>query len=120
MAAEKDAWEREDCRKNVMESDDADEDGDDENNFDYNWGHVHHGKCHGTHRGQRHEATGERVNGRSWVAGGIDMCKVERLCSRSACAVVAEDRMTVPDVGKAIVGQAAYSLPQSRLHKISK
>lgn len=109
MVEEKDAWEREECKKNVMVSDDADEGGDDECSFDYNWGHVHHGKCHGTHRGQRHEATVERVNGHSWVAGGIDKSKLERLCSRTACAVVAGDRMTVPDVvGKAIVGQAAY------------
>jgi len=65
MAAEKGAWEREECKTNVVVVDDADEGGDDENNSDYNWGRVHHGRCHGTHRGQRHEAKGEQVNGHS-------------------------------------------------------
>jgi hypothetical protein len=113
MAAEKGAWEREECRKNVVVVDDADEGGDDENNFDYNWGRAHHGRCHGTHRGQRHEAKGGPVNGRSWVARGIDMGKVVRLRSRSdACEVEAGDSMKVPDEGKAIVGQATYRLAQ--------
>jgi hypothetical protein len=110
MVVEKDAWERGECRMNVTESDDADGGGGDESSSDYSWGRVHHGRCHGTHLGQRHEATGERVNGRSWVAGGIGMGRVERLCSRSACVVGAGDRIEDPEVGKAIVGQAAYSL----------
>ncbi len=52
MAAEKDAWEREGCRKNAMVVRGADEDGDDENNFDYSWSRVHHVRRHGIHRGQ--------------------------------------------------------------------
>ena len=43
MAVEKDAWEREEYRKNAMVVGDADEGGDDENNSDYNWSRVHHG-----------------------------------------------------------------------------
>jgi hypothetical protein len=109
MAEEKDAWEREECRKNAMVVEDADEGGDDENNFDYSWSRVHRGRRHGTHRGQRHEAKEGRVNGHSWVVGGMDMRKMVRLSSRSdACALGAGGSMKVPDAGKAIVGQAAY------------
>lgn len=43
MAAEKDAWEREGCRKNAIVVEDVDEGADDENNSDYSWSHVHHG-----------------------------------------------------------------------------
>jgi hypothetical protein len=93
----------------VVVVDYADEGGDDENNSDYNWGRVHHGRCHGTHRGQRHEAKGGQVNGHSWVARGIDIGKMVRLRSRSdACAVEVVGSMKVPDEGRAIVGQAAY------------
>jgi len=49
------------------------------------------------------------VIGRSWVAGGMDMRKMVRLCSRNdVCAVEVGDNMKVPGVGKAIVGQEAY------------
>lgn len=52
------------------------------------------------------------------------MGRMDRWCSRSgARAVEVGDSMTVPDVGKAIVGQAAYCLTQSiisRPYKISK
>ncbi len=51
MAVEKDAWERGECKKNAM-VDDEGESGDDEKNSGYNWGRVHHGKRHGTHRDQ--------------------------------------------------------------------
>jgi hypothetical protein len=110
MAGGKDAWEREEYMKNAMVVVvDADEGGDDGNNSDYSWSRVHHGKRHGTLRGQRHEAKEGRVNGHSWVVGGMDMRKMVRLCSRSdACALEAVGSMKVPDVGKVIVCQAAY------------
>jgi hypothetical protein len=109
MTEKKDAWEREECRKNALVVEDADESGDDENNFDYSWSRVHHERRHGTHRGQKHEAKEGQVNGRSWVVGGMDMRKMVRLCSRSdARALEAEGSMKVQDVGKAIVCQAAY------------
>ena len=109
MAAEKDAWEREECRKNAMVVVDADESGDDGSNSDYSWGRVHHGRRHGTHLGQRHEAKEGRVSDHSWVVGGMDMRKVVRLCIRSdARALEAGDSTKVPDVGKVIVCQAAY------------
>jgi hypothetical protein len=87
MVEEKDAWEREECKKNVMVSEDADEGGNDEDNFDYSWSRVHHGKRCETHRGQKHEVKEGRVNGHSWVEGGIDMSKMVRLCSRSCMCV---------------------------------
>ena len=87
---------------------DADEGGDDENNSDYSWSRVHHGRHHGTHRGQGHEVKEGRVNGHSWVVGGMDMRKMVRLCNRSeACALEAEGSKKVPDVGKVIVCRAA-------------
>lgn len=87
---------------------DADVGGDDENNFDYSWSRVHHGRHHGTHRGQEHEVKEGRVNGHSWVVGGMDMRKMVRLCNRSeACALEAEGSKKVPDVGKVIVCRAA-------------
>lgn len=79
MAEEKDAWEREECRKNAMVVEHADEGGDDENNSDYSWGRVRHGKRHGTHRGQRHEVKEGRVNDHSWVVGRMDNRKMVRL-----------------------------------------
>ena len=49
------------------------------------------------------------MNGHSWVVRGMDMRKMVRLCSRSdARALEAGGSMKVPDVGKAIVCQAAY------------
>jgi hypothetical protein len=114
MAAEKDAWEREECRKNATVVEHADEGGDDGNNSDYSWSRVHRGRRHGTHRGQRHEAKEGRVNGHSWVVGGMDMRKMVRLCSRSdACALEVGGSMKVPDVGKAIVCLAAYRLART-------
>ena len=111
MAVEKAAWEREERRKNAMVVEDADEDedADDENNSDYSWSRVRRGRRRGTHRGRRHEAKEGRVNGHSWVVRGMDMRKMVRLCSRSdARALEAGGSMKVPDVGKAIVCQAAY------------
>jgi hypothetical protein len=91
----------------------VDEDGNegvgDENNFDYSWDQGLRGERHDIHRGQRHEAMVVRVNGRSWVAGGIDMGTMRaRLRSHSdACAAGAEDSTKVPDVGRATVGRGA-------------
>ena len=50
-----------------------------------------------------------RANGRSWVAGGIDMGTMRvRLCSHSdACEAGAGGSTKDPDVGKVIVGQEA-------------
>ena len=107
MAGEKDAWEREECRKNEMVVVDAD-DADDEKNSDYSWSRVHRGRRHGTHHGQRHEAKEGRVNGHSWAVGGMDMRKMVRLCSRSDACALEAGSMNAPDVGKAIVCQAAY------------
>lgn len=114
MAAEKDAWEREERRKNATAVGHADEGADDGNNFDYSCRRVHHGRPHGTHRGQRHEAKKGQVNDHSWAVGGMDMRKMVRLCSRSdACALEAGGSMKVPDVGKVIVCQAAYRLARA-------
>lgn len=114
MAGEKDAWEREEYRKNAMLVEDADEGGNDGNNSDYSWSRVHHGRRRGTHRGQRHEVKEGRANGHSWVGEGMDMRKMVRLCSRSdACALEAGGSMKVPDVGKTVVCQAAYRLARA-------
>lgn len=49
------------------------------------------------------------MNGHSWVVGGMDMRKMVRLCSRSDAYVLeVGGNMKVPDVDKAIAGQAAY------------
>ena len=109
MAAEKDAWGCGERKGNAMVEEDADEGGDDEKSSDYNWSRVHHERRHGTHRGQRHEVKEGRVNGHSWIVGGMDMRKMVRLCSHSdACASEAGGSMKVPGVvDKAIVCQAA-------------
>ena len=49
-AVKKGAWERERRMKYARVV--SEDEGDDENNFDYSWGQVHHGKHHGIHRGQ--------------------------------------------------------------------
>jgi len=54
-AVKKGAWERERRKKYemVVDVDEGEDAGDDdENNFDYSWGQVHHGKHHGIHHGQ--------------------------------------------------------------------
>jgi len=116
MTAEKGAWEREVCTKHETGVEEVDEeDEDDANSFDYNWGLVHLGKRHDTHRGQRHEAKVGRVNDHSSAVVGIDTGRMRgRLCSHSdACAAGVGDSMKVPDGGKVIVGQEAYRLARS-------